>query len=122
YGVTRFQAKRFRVHRLAWTLFRSAIPKGSEICHHCDNPPCCNPNHLFAATHHENMRDASRKKRIPGRKGEDHNCAKLNKAQVLQIRKEYAEGGIIQRELAKKYGVAQGLVSMIVLRQIWRHI
>ena len=51
-------------HRLAWTINHGRNPKpGMEICHTCDNPSCCNPAHLFEATHKENMEDYSKKRR-----------------------------------------------------------
>lgn len=50
-------------HRVAWSLTTGKpIPRGRGkdfiyILHHCDNPPCCNPKHLYAGTPLNNMRD-----------------------------------------------------------------
>lgn len=46
-----------RAHRAAWMLFRGPIPVGTLICHHCDNPGCVNPDHLYVGTSIVNARD-----------------------------------------------------------------
>jgi len=46
-------------HRVAWEVTYGEIPEGLHIMHLCDNPPCCNPQHLMVGTHQENMRQRS---------------------------------------------------------------
>lgn len=63
YGQFWFQGKLWGASRLAYHLTHGAIPEGKLICHTCDNPPCCNPNHLFAGTPRDNTLDMYRKGR-----------------------------------------------------------
>lgn len=63
YGIFRFNGKLNLVHRLVWELKNGFIPKAMEICHHCDNPSCFNPKHLFIGTHRDNMLDMKYKYR-----------------------------------------------------------
>lgn len=63
-GRLRWQGREAYAHRVAYELEYGELPEGQEVCHHCDVHLCCNPAHLFAGSHEENMSDASRKGRI----------------------------------------------------------
>jgi len=59
------QRKKVLAHRIAYRLWYGPIPAKLGVCHRCDNPPCCNPSHLFVGTQADNMRDAVAKGRVP---------------------------------------------------------
>lgn len=105
-------------HRLSWVLANGPIAAGLEVCHSCDNPPCCNPAHLFLGTHRDNMRDAAAKRRMPG----SRNNAKLSLDDADAIRAAWAAGGTTQRALAARYGVHNSAISRTVrgLRNVRR--
>ena len=52
-----------KAHRVAFELANGPIPDGVMVCHHCDNPPCVRPDHLFLGTNSENQRDSVQKGR-----------------------------------------------------------
>ncbi len=57
YGEVGYKGKKYKAHHLAYNLTHGARPDGLFILHKCDNPKCVNPNHLYAGTHADNMRD-----------------------------------------------------------------
>jgi hypothetical protein len=106
-------------HRASWLLHYGEIPAGMEICHHCDNPPCVRPDHLFLGTHAENFADARDKGRM--NRGAKNGLSKLTDAKVKKIR-ELAKTGMSQWKIGARFGVHQMTVSRVVRRTIWKHL
>ena len=64
YGLFSIKRHMYRAHRIAWELTNGQIPDGIEVCHHCDNPACVRPDHLFLGTQNDNIQDGINKGRI----------------------------------------------------------
>ncbi len=81
------------VHRLSWEIHNGAIAAGLDVCHHCDNPPCVNPVHLFLGTRADNMTDCVAKGRHRGPRGQTHPWALITEDQAREIirRKQLGE-------------------------------
>ena len=66
YGQGHVNRKTGKAHRISYEAFIGPIPKGMHVLHECDNPPCCNPDHLWLGTNSDNIRDAVAKGRHQG--------------------------------------------------------
>lgn len=94
-------------HRAICELAIGRIPFGKIVCHKCDNRLCCNPEHLFIASHHDNTTDALDKGRI-----KRFQPTKITDEQLVEIRKLLDEG-VNQYTIAERYGVRQPHISRI---------
>lgn len=63
YGKIKINRRTIGAHRIAYFLHYKIDPLGKLVCHHCDNPACCNPYHLFLGTYQDNRNDCVKKKR-----------------------------------------------------------
>lgn len=117
YGTVWFEGKKWQVHRLIWTIEVGPIPNGLLVCHHCDNPPCCNVSHLFLGTSKDNSEDMASKGRANGGRfrGNEVAGSKLTEFQVLEIRKDDRAYKI----LSDNYGVSIAQVSRIKNKERW---
>lgn len=104
-------------HRAAYVLHTlKEIPEGLEVCHHCDNPRCVRPDHLFLGTQADNMADCANKKRHA--RGESHYTAKVNWETVRKIRELNAIGRSHQ-SIADEFGLKRRHVCKIANGKIW---
>lgn len=121
YGELRVRKHKFRSNRvvLTWKLGRTTQ---LDACHTCDNPPCCNPAHLFEGTKKQNMQDAVKKGRTKGiRVGSKNGYAKLDEELVRQA-KLMLRAGIKQKVVAAKLNVRQCTISQINTGYTWSHV
>ena len=96
----------------------SDVPSGMCVCHHCDNPGCVRPDHLFISDHAGNMQDCVSKGRH--HHGTKHHRNKLTELEVRAIRA--AAGHITQRELGRMFNVRNSNIDAIHSRTIWKHV
>lgn len=130
YGITQFRSRQWLAHRLAYLLAKGS-PGDLCVCHHCDFPPCCNPDHLFLGDQADNIRDMRRKGRgrTRAKRGSENHMAILTEDQVREIRRLYqpGRGGGGKRPfscggLAARYGVTCHAIWRIVKRRTWAHL
>lgn len=121
YGSLNIKGLPKRAHRASWFLVNGEIPRGTSVLHHCDNPPCVRPDHLFLGTQRENVADRHHKGRdghSMGRPGESNANHKLTSDQVREIAARVASGET-QEALAREFMVAQATISRIKHRRRW---
>lgn len=123
YGDAEYLGKRMNASRAAYIDTHGSIAKGLVVCHRCDNPACCNPAHLFAATQAENLADCRRKGRQHYRRGESHHraTAKMTEEKVIEARRLYASG-TTQTEIARRWGLHSSVISRAVRGESWGHV
>lgn len=136
---------------VAWELVAGPVPEGFFLCHTCDRPICVRNDdegwyevngvvrprrgHLWLGTAADNAADMALKGRVPRGdrhsrrlhpervpRGEQQPFAKLTDDAVREIRRVYATGRFIQRQLAERYGVNQTQISNVVLGRTWKHV
>lgn len=116
--------KTMLAHRAVFLVANGSLPADLEICHSCDRPACCNPSHLFAATHAENLADSKRKgrtmfvKRVA--RGVRNGGNKYTEAQIRRVRELGPH--MTQTRIERETGIPQSHVSAILRGKLWRSL
>jgi len=92
------------------------------VLHDCDNPRCCNPNHLWIGTAQDNTNDMMSKGRHKVPFGEEHWNSKLHEKSIYQIRRLWKTGRWSKSELSRLFDVCHALIGKIISKEIWRHV
>lgn len=133
YGHFSIRRRAFPAHRIAYELTFGPIPDGLDVCHHCDNPPCVRPDHLFLGTRADNLNDMYRKgRRSAGERhsaalraalprGSQHHHHKLTDDQVRIIKAE-SVAGVTRAALAKRFGVDRSAIVKVARGLAWKHV
>lgn len=120
-------------HRYVYLNTVGQIPEGMRLCHICDNPACCNPEHMFIGSDKDNVNDAINKGRMqrnphnhekwrPGladRAGEANGNSRLKIVDVKTIRHLYFAERRNQSEIARFFNVGRTQVGRIVRGEHW---
>ena len=121
YGTIGFDGRPdLTASRVSYELFVGQIPKGLFVLHHCDNPPCVNPVHLFLGSISDNSIDCVKKGRHVH--GSRSHFAKLTNDKVREMRERYAMGGASIEQLAREYGISGCNAGKIIRRLAWKHV
>jgi hypothetical protein len=115
YGHIKINGDNVIATRFIWKLLFGSMPDGMCVCHHCDNPKCVNPSHLFLGTHSDNKKDSVSKNRHHRPIGESNGSAKLSACQVSAIREDKR----VLREIAQDYNCSIGNIGHIKRYRTW---
>ena len=122
YGGFYMNGKNMVASRVVYENEVGHIPDGFHVCHHCDNPKCVRPDHLFAGTRSDNIRDCVKKGRFNKPCGSANKNSKLKEGEVWLIKKLLRSTNLFLSEVAKIFHVNYGTISYIRSGKTWRHV
>ncbi len=115
-GRVMIRGERDYAHRWAYRIAIGDIPEGHQVNHHCDQPTCVNPAHLYAGTQAQNVHDMlSRGRHVASPRAKNGN-AKLTEQDVSRIR----ASDLTIKQLAEHYSVTTENIRAIRAYKTWK--
>jgi hypothetical protein len=117
-------------HRAAWMLYHGEIPDGMYVCHRCDVPSCCNPDHLFLGTAKDNFHDCMKKGRavmppvtdwpaIIRQRGHHWQTSTIEQ---VSLAKRLLREGVRNIDVGRATGLTQSVIEKIKDGSRWQHV
>lgn len=138
YGGLVIRQRSLKAHRVSWYIAYGEPSIATPfVLHRCDNPPCCNPSHLFVGTNADNMDDMVKKGRVGTLFGDDNasrrfpesrprgevvHSAILTSEEVTSMRSAYKAGGVTITQLGKMFGLSRAASGKIINGNTWKHL
>src|SRR3954454_23981326 len=103
-----------RAHRVAYELHFGPVAPGLHVLHHCDNPPCCNPAHLYAATNALNVADKVSRGRqsragLPGSRNPNSNLTERLVGEIKRLLRD-DDSRAMSKAIRARFQVSAGVI------------
>lgn len=118
YGALSHGGIQMASHRASYLIFKGDFESSLFVCHHCDVPLCCNPDHLFVGSAKDNSRDMFSKGRNADLRGELNAMAQLSSEQARAIAFDTRSNSVV----ANESGVTASNISCIRNGHTWSHV
>jgi DNA-binding XRE family transcriptional regulator len=114
----------FRVPRLAYKLCNDVDLEDKIACHHCDNPSCCNPDHIYPGTTKENVRDRDSRGRqiFNPAYGENTGSAKYKEVEIIEFWDLYDAGELKVTEICDRFNMQLEHAYTILSGKKWGYL
>ena len=115
FAVSNGNHKLIQSHRISYFLHYGVDPGDSLVLHQCDNPSCCNPNHLRLGTHKENMKDMASR-------GHVFRSPTLADNDIFMMRELWASNMFTQGEICRFYDLSRAAVCNAINGRTGKHV
>jgi len=116
YGLFKLNNVAELAHRVAYLIEYGPFDFILCVLHSCDNPPCCNPRHLFLGTRLDNNQDRDEKGRNGwyNQSGVRNPNAQFSDELIEKLLTDHKTMQFTQVALSKKYNMSTAHVNRII--------